>query len=251
MSYEQFAYAYDRLMSDMPYSEWIKWMQDRCRDYSVIPKTVADLGCGTGAIAIPLAQEGLRVYGIDLSDDMLAIARDKAEALRFPAGGSMMWIQGDLRDWLLPAPVDLAVSFCDCMNYLLEEQEIEAAFQQVYQGLVSGGLFMFDVHAPHVLSTYAAEQPFMLDEEDVSYIWTSELDEDRMIIEHNLSIFLKQANGDYQKIEEQHIQRAYVIDWLEAQLKRTGFIDIQISADFEQESPNKDSNRIFFVARKA
>lgn len=250
MAYEQFAYAYDRLMSDMPYSDWIKWAQECCRDYGIVPKTAVDLGCGTGAITIPLAESGLKVYGLDLSDDMLAIANEKSEEIQLPAGASLMWMQGDLRDWKLPEPVDLAVSFCDCLNYLREEEEIGAAFEQVYLGLASGGLFLFDVHAPEVFRIYQAEQPFILDEDDVSYIWTCELDDVSMEIEHNLSIFMQQPDGDYRKIEEQHIQRAYEISWLELLLAQTGFRDIRIMADFTKLTPDDKSMRIFFAARK-
>jgi len=250
MAYEQFAYAYDRLMSEMPYSEWIRWTEDRCRDYGLAPKTAIDLGCGTGAITIPLAKSGMKVYGLDLSDDMLAIANDKSENVKLPAGASLMWMQGDLRDWELPEPVDLAVSFCDCMNYLLEEADIEAAFEQIYRGLASNGLFLFDVHAPEVFQSYAEEQPFVLDEEDISYIWTSGLDEERMEIEHNLSIFVQQANGAYHKIEEQHVQRAYEIVWLRDLLVQVGFSEVRIMADFTNEAPNDESMRIFFAARK-
>lgn len=250
MAYEQFAYAYDRLMSDMPYSDWVQWAQDCCRDSGIAPKTAADLGCGTGAITIPLAQSGLRMYGLDLSDDMLAIAHEKSEGIKLPVGASLMWMQGDLRDWQLPESVDLAVSFCDCLNYLREEADIKAAFEQVYRGLNSGGLFLFDVHAPDLFRIYYAEQPFILDENDVSYIWTSELDESRMEIEHNLSIFMLQPGGDYRKIEEQHIQRAYEISWLQDLLVQTGFSDIRIMADFTKEAPDEKSKRIFFAARK-
>ncbi|TCZ77045.1 class I SAM-dependent methyltransferase [Paenibacillus albiflavus] len=250
MAYEQFAYAYDRLMSEMPYSDWVKWTEDRYRDYGLAPKTAIDLGCGTGAITIPLAKSGMKVYGLDLSDDMLAIAHDKSEGVKLPAGASLMWMQGDLRNWELPESVDLVVSFCDCMNYLLEEADIEAAFEQVYHGLARNGLFLFDVHAPAVFRSYAEEQPFVLDEEDVSYIWTSELDEERMEIEHNLSIFVQQTNGAYHKIEEQHVQRAYEIAWLHDLLVQVGFSEIRIMADFTNESPNDESMRIFFAARK-
>jgi len=250
LAYEQFAYAYDRLMADMPYADWVRWTLERCRDYGVSPRTAVDLGCGTGSIAIPLAHEGMRVYGIDLSENMLAIAADKSERESFRSGAGVVWLSGDLRDWALHEPVDLAVSYCDCMNYLLEEDDIVAAIRQTYAGLASGGIYLFDMHAPNLLLTYAAQQPFHLDEEDVSYIWTSELDEERMEIEHELSIFVRQSDGLYRKIEETHVQRAYDPAWVERELREAGFVDIRVTADFRDKAPNETSQRLFFAARK-
>jgi len=250
MAYEQFAYAYDRLMADMPYEEWLKWTRDRCAAFGVKPRTIADLGCGTGAIAIPLAQDGLHVYGIDLSSDMLAVAQSKGDDCALPGNATLTWIEADLRDWSLPEPMELIVSFCDCMNYLLEEDEVVAALGQAFDGLAPGGLLLFDMHAPALLREYATEQPFVLDEDDIAYIWTCELDEEIVEIDHQLSIFVRQPGGDYARIDERHVQRAYEREWIERQLREAGFVDIQVTADFTDEAPASSSKRIFYSARK-
>ena len=57
------------------------------------------------------------------------------------------------------------------------------------RGLSQAVLFLFDVHTPEQLFAYADSQPFFLNEDDVAYIWTSELDEERVQIEHELTIF--------------------------------------------------------------
>src|SRR5690606_20887114 len=175
-AYKQFASVYDRLMEDMPYAEWLRFARQIWEKRNM-PETVVDLGCGTGSIAIPLAKSGFRVFGIDLSADMLTIARSKWDDNmgRGPSGaGSIRWLQQDMRDWELPEAVDTVLSFCDCINYLLEERDVEAAFRRTWRGLKEGGVFLFDVHAPRQLERYAEEQPFTLDERDVAYIWTSE-----------------------------------------------------------------------------
>jgi ubiquinone/menaquinone biosynthesis C-methylase UbiE len=79
MSYERFAYTYDRLMREMPYGDWLRFAREAWNEYGITPKTIVDLGCGTGNIAIPLGLEGFDVTGIDLSEDMLAVALQKAE----------------------------------------------------------------------------------------------------------------------------------------------------------------------------
>src|SRR5690606_24132414 len=100
------------------------------------PRTVVDLGCGTGNISIPLAQSGLRVFGIDVSDDMLAVAQHKTERqLRMSSlapGGSVCWLQQDMRVWELAEPVDSVISCCDCINYLTEEADLAETFRRTH-----------------------------------------------------------------------------------------------------------------------
>jgi SAM-dependent methyltransferase len=263
VAYNQFAYYYDRLMEDMPYAEWLEFLQQCWKQYG-LPQTIADLGCGTGSIALPLAQQGHEVYGIDISEDMLAVAQQKAQEAEsqhlFQGKGRVTWLQQDLRDWSLPVQVDAVISLCDCMNYLLEEEDVQQAFRQAYDGLKAGSIFVFDVHTPLQLESYAEEQPFFLNEDDIAYIWTSELDEERCEIEHSLTIFSQvPANigksgyeqGDYfQRLEEYHSQRAYSLSWLKQQLLAVGFNEVACYGDFVWKPATDTTQRAFFVARK-
>lgn len=253
MSYEEFAYTYDRLMNTMPYKDWLRFVKESFDRFGVKPATIVDLGCGTGNLTIPLAMEGYQLTGIDLSEDMLAVADQKAgEQLSLLRGGAIRWLQQDLREWELGESVDVALSFCDSLNYLLEEEDIIDAFRQTYEGLKPGGLFLFDVHTPQQLFAYAEAQPFFLNEDDVAYIWTSELDEERVQIQHDLTIFVKESGSKerFRRIDETHEQRAYALDWLESVLRAAGFREVHKAADFTWDQPTKLTERAFFIAKK-
>lgn len=255
-SYRKFAYVYDELMKDMPYSDWLKFARTAWDKYGM-PKTVVDLGCGTGSLSIPLANEGFEVTGIDLSADMLSVAHQKMEAAphgaRLFKEGNLRWVQQDMTEWTMPEPVDSVISFCDCLNYLLEEEDIVRAFQRTYEGLISGGTFLFDVHHPNTFMRYAEEQPFVWDDDSVSYIWTCELDPDRLEIEHDLTIFAREQGEDpdlYRRFEENHIQRVYDPEWIMRELQKCGFREVSCYADFSWEQPGDAAERLFFVAVK-
>jgi SAM-dependent methyltransferase len=254
-AYREFASVYDRLMEDMPYGEWMSFAR-RCFEMYGMPHSVVDLGCGTGNLAIPLAKSGFEVYGIDLSADMLAIARSKWDEPPVRGrGGSIRWLQQDMRDWELPDPVDAVISFCDCLNYLTEKEDLIRTFRQTFMGLSPGGLFLFDVHAPRTFERYAEEQPFILDEKDIAYLWTSEYDPLDQIIRHDLTFFVREPSESvsydlYRRFEESHQQRAYDPEWLKEQLAAAGFELLHICADFTWQEPHEESERLFYVARK-
>lgn len=90
--YQGFAEYYDLLMQDALYDEWMQFYEDtlqririgewsaREAESAAVPSgrsrlRVADLGCGTGTITIRLLDKGHHVYGMDLSEDMLAQAQ--------------------------------------------------------------------------------------------------------------------------------------------------------------------------------
>lgn len=257
-AYRKFAYVYDTLMEDMPYGRWLAFAEQAWERYGK-PLTVAELGCGTGSITIPLANEGYHVTGIDLSEDMLAVAQNKlgttAGGQRLYRGGSVRLIRQDMRALELPEPVDAVISFCDCINYILEQSEVAEVFARTYDQLKPGGTFLFDVHHPRTLQIYNEEQPFVLDDPSVSYIWTCDFEEERCEIEHHLSIFArepKQEGGDskYERFEEVHVQRAYDPKWIEEELLRAGFNQVECYADFEWNLPDENTERVFFVAVK-
>lgn len=256
MAYGKFASVYDRLMADMPYDRWVAFAE-ACFERFGRPGTLADLGCGTGSIAIPLAQMGCRVYGIDLSDEMLAVAQEKSSRLRrLSAGGGShgeaLWLQQDMREWELDVEVDAVISFCDSINYLTEPEDVEALFARTFEGLKPGGWFAFDVHTPRTLEDYAENQPFVLNEEDLAYIWLCGLDEETCTIEHELTFFAREPGGDgpFERFEEIHTQRAYPLEQLKLMLEQAGFRQVAMYADFGWDQADGETARAFFVAVK-
>ncbi|MEK4250583.1 class I SAM-dependent DNA methyltransferase [Paenibacillus sp. FSL W7-1287] len=248
-SYEQFASVYDRLMADMPYDRWLSFAKAVWERYGV-PQHVVDLGCGTGAIAIPLASEGFDVTGIDLSAHMLEVALSKWNAQCESARGSLKLEQQNISSWSVDNSADSIISFCDCLNYIVDEDELLAALQATYEGLKPGGTFIFDVHPVSRFEQYAAEQPFVYDEDGIAYQWISDYDEDEHIIEHHLTIFVLGQDGRYSRIDEQHIQRAYPHMWLVGALREIGFREVHIYQNFALEQAEADAERLFFVALK-
>jgi SAM-dependent methyltransferase len=107
---------------------------------------VVELAVGTGRIAVPIAQAGVDVIGVDSSREMLAVARASAEA----AGVSerLDLRVGDLREPPVPERVHLAICPFRSLLHMEEEAEKLRALRAARALLLPGGTYVFDVFAP-------------------------------------------------------------------------------------------------------
>lgn len=74
-AYTTFAQVYDLFMDNVPYEEWSEYLLAVLKEYGIHSGVICDLGCGTGKMTRLLAQAGYDMIGVDLSEDMLAIAK--------------------------------------------------------------------------------------------------------------------------------------------------------------------------------
>ena len=79
MQYNEFAYIYDKLMKpDVNYNRIADFIENIFIRYDKNPVLIADLACGTGNITVPMAKRGYEMIGVDISEEMLSVAREKA-----------------------------------------------------------------------------------------------------------------------------------------------------------------------------
>ncbi|MBW3113038.1 methyltransferase domain-containing protein [Bacillus sp. MCCB 382] len=247
MSYERFAYVYDYLMQDVPYEGWLEYVNQQAVECSIHGKRILDIACGTGELSLRLVREGYDVTGVDLSSDMLMVAKEKAEAQNL----QIQLFQQDMSKLDSLDEYDIITIFCDSLNYLEDESDVEHTFKSVYAHLKQGGLFLFDVHSIFKMSQIFTNQTFTLNDEHVSYIWDCFPGVVPNSVEHELTFFVKDdETGQYERVEELHKQRTYPILMLNEWLLESGFEVVKITADFSGDSPNEQSERIFFACIK-
>jgi SAM-dependent methyltransferase len=152
---KEYADQYDLIYSDKDYEAECNLLEEVFRLYSSAPvKTILDLGCGTGAYAIPLSRRGYRVTGIDRSEDMLGHARHKAASELQPETGNLPnFLSGELCSIDLGDNFDAVLMMFAVLGYQLTNEQVAAALQTVRRHLRTGGLFVFDVwYGPAVLA---------------------------------------------------------------------------------------------------
>lgn len=247
MAYQQMAYIYDTLMSDAPYGEWTDFTEEVLKIHGVQSARIIDLGCGTGVITMKLAEKGYQLTGVDYSTDMLSYAEHKAS----DANLSIQWLHQDIRELAGVSGYDVAVSYCDVINYVTEPDELYVSFQNIADSLKPGGLFIFDIHSMYQVKEHYVDQTFADVSDDASYIWFCTGGDASGEMFHDLTFFTKQGDS-YIRFDEEHHQRTYPIDFYKEILEETGFENIKVYADFSLKEGNipDDAARIFFSASK-
>ena len=244
-AYEALAASYDRLTDDVDYDGVCSYLELLLRERRATPETVLDLACGTGSLSILLAQKGYRVLGADYSEDMLAVAYEKALALE---ENRPFFIHQSMQELTLPEPVDCVVCCLDSLNYLTEPEDCRCAIRRVYEALCPGGVFLFDVNTPEKLRAMDG-QIFLDEDDDVYCVWRAEFEEEENLCAYGMDLFQRQGNLWHRSFEE-HLEYAYGMEQLESYLKEAGFTEIKRYGDRSLHAPVKGEQRVYFAAHK-
>ena len=244
-AYETFASVYDIFMEQVEYDQWLNHIHALWDKYGLQPKTIIDLGCGTGSIALPLAKEGYDVIGVDLSPEMLTEADHKA----MEEGVSIRFACQDMTELELGEEADCILSLCDSMNYLTEEGQLEDAFRSIAQHMKKESLFLFDMNTEYKFKEVLGQNVFGSAEEHAAYIWENDYDEEEKINEYYVSFFIENEEGLYERIEEFHYERAYSMEEIEEGLQAAGMELVEVMDGYSFDAPHEESERLLFAAR--
>ena len=243
-AYKALAASYDRLTNDVNYQSVVDFYNQILIREKLHPRTAVDLACGTGSVAILLAEQGMKVTAVDLSEDMLTVASQKARDM----DNAPMFVCQPLQELRLPRGVDLAVCALDSLDYITDPKDCAQAIKQIYKALNPGGIFIFDVNTPEKLRAMD-DQVFLDEDDDVYCVWRGEFDEQTNICSYGMDIFQREGNCWYRYFEE-HREYAYSQEQLTGFLKDAGFTHIEVYADRLFEAPRPEEQRIYFKARK-
>lgn len=209
--------------------ELLQWI---CQTGASI-KSAMDLGCGTGILCDILSRSGIRASGTDLSECMIAVAKENFPNLDFAAA-----------DMITFRPVeqfDLVTCTGDALNHILTLENVHAIFENVFSYLASGGYFIFDILNEQEVS---ACEPFDCPFSDSIRAEFQIIKGENGLINLKTRVF---EDGQF-RFEENIYEILYDPAIIRELLEKTGFRDIRIS-DRLTEDGNK-STTWYVVAQK-
>ncbi len=200
---------------------------------------VLELACGTGRLAIPIAQSGIEIVGLDLSPSMLSHARDKAEQ----SGVAITFVEGDCRSFALRRKFALIFIGFNSMQHMHDHASLAGLFACVRQHLADGGRFVFDVFNPKLslLARQNNERKHERDYEDPDGNGTISFDhavryDDASQVAHIQCYFTRRgATGEHRdfRVEELNM-RCFFPQELDQLVRAHGFDIVEKFGTFER-----------------
>jgi len=251
-AYTDFAYLYDEFMEDVPYDEWAEFLSSLLNAYGSSVKSVLDLGCGTGTLTRLLAKKGYDVTGVDYSQDMLSVASEKTLSEDL----DILYINQDMRSLELLEKYDAVVSLCDCINYLILDEDIVDCFKAVRKSLVKDGLFIFDFNTIYKYETVIGDTTIAENRENCSFIWENFYSSEDHINEYDVTFFTRIGDDDsdlsegiFKRFSEVHIQRGYSLEEMKGFLLEAGLSFVAALDEENHKEAHEKSERIYIIAR--
>ena len=110
---------------------------------------VIELACGTGIIAIDLARAGFQVTGLDISPEMLAVAREKLAREAAGVQLRIRLVEGDMKDFKLEGSFDAVFLTSNSFGYLTDLDDQRSCLRAVHDHLrCDGTLVVEERHYP-------------------------------------------------------------------------------------------------------
>lgn len=244
MAYEAFADIYDAFNEDADYTALHAYLKGQLDAFGISRGIVADLGCGTGDLTLRLARDGYDMIGVDLSEEMLSVLREKAWEQGVEG---LLLLQQDLERLDLYGTVQAAVSTFDTFNHIGPFPRFAAALKRCALFIEPGGLFLFDLNTPYKQEQVLADNVYLLEAEDVTCRWENHWDAARRCTQITVDMAYP---GDPEHEIERFTEYAYSLEQIGQACGEAG-LRIEQVCDGERFSPLRpDSERYLITAVK-
>lgn len=237
-AYDFMAPFYDYMLEHVDYPHWYNYIKTIMFVYTGIPDLVLEIGTGTGKFGAKFSRDGFPIVGMDLSFEMLKVAKLRAH-------NNFSIVCGDVRSLPFKKPFDFIFAVHDTFNYLLTFDDLEKAFNNVHDLLGDNGTFLFDMTTEYnCLSNFNGIVDTFETDECLIH-WSNEYFRDtkiilsRMVFESEKGLF-----------EEVHRQRIYEIDEVLPIIKKSGFKLLELYGDYYFSKPTDTSIMRNFILKK-
>lgn len=245
MAYNEFAYFYDELNGAADYDALYLYVKSQLEKNGIQDGIVVDLGCGTGELTLMLTQAGYDMIGVDQSEEMLAVLREKADELEISE--RLLLLRQDILNLDLYGTIRAAISTFDTYNHIGPRENFEKAIEKAAFFMEKDGVFLFDLNTPYKHREVLADNVFDLEGPDATCRWENHYDEAEQTVDIRIGIHYLDTD---ERFEEYFKEYTYPLEYVEEVLERYGF-RMETVCDGETFAPlTEESQRYIITAIK-
>lgn len=230
-AYANLAKWFEYLNDDCDYENWSQYLIKKLRAFPL--RTGLDAGCGGGWFTRAFERQGYRMTGLDVSPEMLDYAQETA----LKEGVRSEYLLGDIALFRSPKKYDFVTAINDCLNYIPVEK-LDKTMRSVKNLIKKGGIFLFDVSTEEKIRSKIADTVCVDDREDVTYMSFNTPEKDGVTMD--VTLFVKGADGRYERLDERHRQYIHTEDDLRAALERNGFTVLEFEGHLAADKTRAD-----------
>ena len=238
-AYSRLAGVYDELVIDPCHDRWASFLHDLWSAEPEGVRSVLDLCCGTGLLAGELIARGYRVVGVDASEAMLALARERLGPEVELSRTTLPELEGD-------GVFDAAVCTFDGLNYLTPD-ELRLTMAAVALRLRPAGWLVFDLHTDGMMN-FTISNPVVAGESaGTGFVISSTVDPDARTCDTTIELMRPRAGDSF---SEQHRQYFHTDAEVRASLQAAGFAVSAVSEEYTHEPVDASTLRATWTARR-
>ena len=225
--FDAYATYYDLLNKDKNYSAEVVYLQELLNNFGMQTGTILELGCGTGKHAELLAQHGFSVHGIDVSPQMIQLAKQRSDATDIEY--LLTFEIGDVRNIKVGKLFDAVISLFHVASYQTTNIDLESMFTTAASHLDEDGIFIFDFwYGPAVLTDLPSVRIKKIHDNNfkILRIAEPEIHPNHNIVDVNYTIQVSRSTGENDTLFEKHSMRYLFMPELERMLQNSGFKNI-------------------------
>ena len=249
--FQKYADYYNLFYQKKNYQAECDFLEKIFRKYSKKPiHSILDLGCGTGGHTLILGERGYEMTGIDLSSQMIEIAKRKAKDKKL----KIDFVQRDIRKIELKKKFDVAIAMFAVLSYLSNKKDLTSAFKGIESHLKKGGLFIFDCwFGPAVLEQKPEKRVKIFQQKDEKIIRLAIpfLDTKKQIVRAEYEIIRVLKERVLEDFKEIHKMRYFFPDEIKQYLREVGLRIIKICPFMKlNKTPTNKNWNITVIAKK-
>jgi SAM-dependent methyltransferase len=226
-------------------------------DYATQQKgEILELGCGTGRVAVALAAEGFRITGLDLSEQMLEIFREKLTA-KPELADKITLVHGNMADFAFDRKFSMIIAPFRAFQALTDDSEINNSLVCIYEHLTDTGIFIVNVFSPNRPMDESWRYPETvewerLDEKTGNYVvrkhWGDKIDIVNQVIYPHFAFDVTYPDGRVERITDNLKLKYYYSAQLRATIEKSGMEITEEYSWYDKSAPGE--REIIFVCRR-